>query len=98
MIKSVPRGAKLNTDAREVSFRVLSGTDKPSKGFVRRPRPVWPEFAIKMTWFSRIEFSVNGRDGMVYCWVSKEENAAYERGHMRKRFCKTYRGQPIEKS
>lgn len=74
----------------------LRDNENPSPGFVRRPRPVWPEFAVRMTWFSKIEFQANGREGMVYVWVSKEENWEYERGHTRKRFCKTYRGSPIQ--
>ena len=76
-----------------MTVRILSVTDKPSIGFVRRPHPLWPEFAVKMTWFSKIEFQANGREGMVYVWVSKEENKAYERPHKRERFCRTYRGQ-----
>lgn len=75
-------------------LRILSDTDKPSEGFVRRPRPVIPEFAVKMTWFSEMEFQANGRCGHVYCWVKKDENYEYERGHIRTRFCKTYRRQP----
>ena len=79
-----------------MTVRILSENDKPSIGFVRRPRPVWPEFAVKMTWFSRLEFQANGREGLVYCWVDKKENYEYERGHIRRRFCKTYRGTPIQ--
>jgi hypothetical protein len=48
-----------------------------------------------MTWFTVIEFQANGREGMVYVWVSKVENKDYERGVARKRFCRTYRGNPI---
>jgi hypothetical protein len=48
-----------------------------------------------MTWFSVMAFQANGREGMVYVWVLKVENKEYERGVSRKRYCKTYRGQPI---
>jgi len=75
-----------------MDVRILRDDETPSLGFIRRPHPCWPEFAIQMTWFTRIEFQANGREGMVYVWVSKEENLDYERPHRRKRFCKTYRG------
>lgn len=77
-----------------MQVRLLGDTDKPSLGYVRRPHPLWPEFAFQMTWFSVIECQANGRDGMIYVWVPKSENWEYERGHERKRFCRTYRGTP----
>jgi len=82
LIQSVPR----------VEVIILRDDESPSLGFVRRPHPLYPEFAVQMTWFSRIECQANGREGMVYVWVSKQENLDYERPHRRKRFCKTYRG------
>jgi hypothetical protein len=76
-----------------MGIRILSDTDQPSQGFVRRPHPVWLEFAKQMTWFSRIEIRPNGTPEMVYVWVSRKENTEYERGVPRRRYCKTYRGQ-----
>ncbi len=75
-----------------MDIRFLLEGDKPSPGFVRRPHPLYPEFAVQMTWFTRIECQANGREGMIYVWVSKRENLDYERPHRRKRFCRTYRG------
>lgn len=76
-----------------MTVRYLAGKDEPSLGFVRRPHPVWLEFAKQMTWFSAIEIRPNGTPEMVYVWVNKVENREYERGVPRKRFCKTYRGE-----
>lgn len=76
----------------EMQIRIISETEKPPVGWIRRPRPCWPEFAIKMTWFSEMAFQANGREGLVYVWVRKDENLDYERPHRRLRFCKTYRG------
>ncbi len=75
----------------------LSAHESPSPGFIRRQHPVWLEFAKQMTWFSRIEIRPNGTPDMVYVWVLRKENRDYERGHERKRFCRSYRGQPITK-
>ena len=81
-----------------MEIKILRETETPSIGYIRRPHPVWLEFAKQMTWFSRIEIRPNGTPEMVYVWVSRKENYAYERGHDRKRFCRSYRGQPIVKS
>ncbi len=74
----------------------LSDTELPSSGYIRRPHPVWLEFAKQMTWFSRIEIKPNGTPDMVYVWVLKKENREYERPHIRKRFCRTYRGESCQ--
>ncbi len=81
-----------------MDVRILLDHETPSSGMVRRSHPVWLEFAKQMTWFSRIEIRPNGTPEMVYVWVLKSENRDYERGHCRKRFCRTYRGAPIVKS
>lgn len=78
-----------------MKVRFLSRSEKPSKGLIRRPHPVWPEFADKMTWFSKIELQPNGSQGMYYCWVIGYENHQYEKPVKRKRFCTTYKGRVI---
>lgn len=74
---------------------VLRDGQKPTFGFVKRSHPVLMDFARQMTWFSVMEVQPNGIPEMVYVWVLKSENKDYERGVDRKRFCRTYRGQPI---
>jgi len=76
-----------------MEVHILRDDEIPTRGFIRRPHPVWMEFAKQMTWFSRIEIRPNGTPDMVYVWVSRQENLDYERPHRRKRFCRTYRGQ-----
>lgn len=70
---------------------MLVNGDKPTRGFVKRERPVWPEFISHASWWPVQEHQLNGGDGMVYLWIPKADNAAYERGHRRTRFCRTYR-------
>lgn len=78
-----------------MTVRFLRDDEKPTSGFIRRSHPIWLEFAKQMTWFTRLEVRPNGTPGMVYVWVLKVENKEYERGVDRKRYCKTYRGRPI---
>ena len=61
--------------------RVLTEADEPSPGFVSRPRPVWPEFALRATWWPIQEHqSLSDESLMVILWIPKADNLAYERG------------------
>ena len=76
--------------------RVLSETETPSRGFVCRTRPVYPEFVIHATWWPVQEHQPLVEDPMqVVLWIPKRDNDAYERGEAfrqrhivhRKRWC-----------
>jgi len=58
--------------------RVLGRGENPSPGFVRRPRPVFPEFISHAPWFPVQEWEEDG-DGMVILWIPKADNLAYKR-------------------
>jgi hypothetical protein len=61
--------------------RVLTEKDEPSPGFVARTRPVWPEFAIRASWWPVQEHQrLSDESDMVVLWIPKADNAAYERG------------------
>ena len=77
------------------TVRVLKRGEAPSSGFVRRKLPVFPEFAERMTWFTRQEWERNGDPEMVYLWVLREENKDYEKSVRRQRYCQSYRGHVI---
>lgn len=72
-------------------MRILERGQSPSIGFVRRERPIFPEFALRMTWFTRQEWERNGDPDTFYVWVLASENREYQRGYRRTRFCLTYR-------
>jgi len=63
------------------------------KGFVRRPRPVYPEFVCHCSWWPNQIHQRNGDPDMVYLWIPRKDDVAYRRTHERKRFCQTYRGE-----
>ncbi len=70
--------------------------DPIPKGWVRRNHPVFPEFVRHCSWWPNQIHQRNGTPEMVYLWIPKEDNLAYERGRKRTRFCVTYRGKSCE--
>ncbi len=75
-------------------IRVVAHGEVIPKGWVRRSHPVWSEFVRHANWWPNQIHQLNGQeDGMVYLWIPKADNLAYERGRRRTRFCVTYQGQ-----
>lgn len=75
-----------------VAVQVLCNGNGPPPGFVRRSRPVYPEFAVHAEWWpiqyhQKIEPIVRDNDrysdeeiDQVWLWIPREDNLAYERG------------------
>ena len=66
--------------------RVLSETDTPSAGFVRRLYAVNPDIVVHAPWWPIQEHQrISSDSDMVILWIPKADNLAYERGeHFRK--------------
>ncbi len=79
------------------SIRIVGHGEPIPRGYVRRPRPVWVEFVKHANWWPNQIHQRNGQEeGMVYLWIPRKDNAAYERGHKRTRFCLTYQGKSCQ--
>ena len=67
-----------------VAVQILNNGSGPPPGFVRRPRPVFPEWISHYGCFPvQYHERINGSDEEieeVWLWVPKEDNRAYERG------------------
>ena len=63
-----------------VAVTILCNGSGPPPGFVKRPRPVFPEFVTKAPWWPVQYHEYIKDDESVWLWIPKEDNLAYERG------------------